>query len=356
MSNVETAEYELILAIAEHLHGALDLKRSINSVAPLLQRLVGADHVAIAVSRPGGMYDYEWYNSTLPDAFFGNYAVIAARDFVRDAVSAAPNRVLIDQQMITRKEYDRHIVNQHARATGANLQRVMAVMLCHEQQWSSGLSLYRDRETPFTERDAMLLQRVVPLITSAVRNSREHAALQRDVWLEPVIAHAGLAAVWIRRSGHEVTRTACTTALLERYFRAHERLNGSLPEVLRDYALRCIAAGSLGVCAEPFLREGILNCLRATVVALPSTSMWAIVLQSGGLDEHLAGKLSPRQATIAGSMLRGLSNREIADKEELALATVKDHAEEVYRRLGVKGRKGLIQLASGLGGHESDVE
>ncbi len=349
MPRLETHEYEELLAIAEGLHGSLDLKRVIDNVAPRLQQLVGADHVAIAISRPGGMYDYEWYNTTLPASFLGNYEKFAGRDFVRDAVVTAPNRVLIDQQMITRKEYERHIVNQHARATGANLRRVMAVMLCHEQQWSSGLSLYRTSDKEFTPRDAQLLQFLVPHISNAVRNSREHGALLREVTLEPVLEHAGLAAIWIKRDGTEVMRTRHATKLLERYFDPHERPLAALPECLREYALQCIARGSSAVHMPPFLRERELTSLRATVVALTAVGTWAIVLQPRGIDELLEARLSPRQRVIAGYILRGLSNQEICEREGRTLATIKDQANAVYQRLGVSGRKGLIALASGLG-------
>jgi DNA-binding CsgD family transcriptional regulator len=62
----------------------------------------------------------------------------------------------------------------------------------------------------------------------------------------------------------------------------------------------------------------------------------------------LRKQLTPRLATIAGYLLRGATNEEIAKAEGRALATIRQQAGEVYERLGVRGRKGLIRLASGF--------
>jgi len=358
--DLSSSEYRLVMAVSEALHSSLDLRVALDHAVPLLRELVSVDHIALAVSRPGTLYDYEWLNNTLPEKFLGNYAQFAEHDFVRAAVASRPNEVLRDHQMITRQKLHRHVVYSHARDAGAKLEHVMAVMLLHEREWSSGLSLYRSSPMPFSDREAEILKLIVPQLANAVRNSREHSERQREALLEPVVEHAGLAVLWLDASLREVTRTPAASRLIERYFEVNERRQGSVPEAilapLREYFVDVAPAKAL----PEACREQPLSNLRLRYLPLPDRGIWAVVMSTTGIDRELEQaleqRLPPRLLEIAASLVRGMSNEQIAQQGCTKLSTVKQQVSEVYRRLGVRGRKGLIQLASGLAPDEHDVE
>jgi DNA-binding CsgD family transcriptional regulator len=341
-----TGEYELMLQLGEAFHCSLDLHVAIERAVPLLQRLVNVDHLALAVSRPGNPYDYEWFHTSLPESFLGNYAAFADQDFVRQAVAACPNRVLRDHEMISRRDLTRHTVYSYAHDAGANLEHVMAVMLSHGRDWSSGLSLYRSRLVPFSDHEAAILQMVVPQIKSAVCNARQHAALQRDVWLEPAMRGVGLAAVWLERSGREVARVGQVSTLIEQYFPACR--GSAVPEVLIAHLRRFLTSSVPNKTPAEWIEEGPVSSLHVAFVPMPDQH-WALVFRTCGIPPELAAKLSPRLLEIAGCLLRGMSNERIALRDNRSLATIKQQASEVCARLGVKGRKGLIQMAWGYG-------
>ncbi len=52
--------------------------------------------------------------------------------------------------------------------------------------------------------------------------------------------------------------------------------------------------------------------------------------------------LSPRETEVVDLILRGLSNKEIADRLFISVDTVKKHSYNVYRKLGVQNR---VQLS-----------
>ncbi len=343
-----------MLEVSAALQSSLDLAVSLPRALPLIKQLVGADHAAVAVSRPGTLYDYQWYYVSLPDAFLGDYARIRDRDFVRLATARRPNQVLIDEEMLPRKQLERHQTYVHARTT-ADIEQVMAAMLVHEQEWSSGLSLYRTRRKPFAAKQASILQRIVPHLTMTVRNSREHGALRRGGWLEPVTERAGIGAVWLDQEGSEIARTPRASLLLEHYFRPHERRPHQLPKPLVEHWRRARDASLHGELIPDWVREGLLSSLRVSAVPLPAQGMWALALKPQGLDPELAARLSPRRAKVAAYIIRGLSSREIAAREGRSLATIKQQAEEVYRCLGVDGRRGLLRLASALSSMPDDA-
>jgi DNA-binding CsgD family transcriptional regulator len=338
-------EYELMLRLGEAFHSSLDLRVAIERAVPILQQLVDVDHMALALSRPGNPYDYEWFHTSLPEAFLGSYAAFADQDFVREAVAARPNQVVRDHEMISRRELTRHVVYGFAREAGANLEQVMAVMLSHGHEWSSGLSLYRSRPVPFSDREAAILQMVVPQIKSAVCNARQHAALQREAWLEPAVRGVGLAAVWLDRSGRERARIGPVSALVKEYFPACR--GSGVPGLLIDHLHQFLASKLPNKIPREWIEEGPLSCLHVTFVPLPEQSLWALVFSTRGIPPESAAKLSPRLREIAGCMIRGMSNERIASHYNRSVATIKQQASEVCARLGVKGRKGLIQMAWG---------
>lgn len=254
-----------------------------------------------------------------------------------------------DQQLISRKQYYRHVVWQHSVATNAQLEHALAVMLQDKEGLAAGLTCYRTRPTPFAERDAELVQMLVPHVRNAIRRQQTYVQELRSRWLEDIVARVGTAAVWLESNGAELTRTEAASLFLQHHFPSHEVRNSQLPSVIRCYFQRVVGSQFPARPVEPLIVEKNLSSLRIEVMPGPSPNVWVLVLTRRGIEASLASKLTPRQLAVAACLLKGLSNEEIAHRENRSLATIRQQSIEVYRRLGVKGRRGLLQLAAGLG-------
>src|SRR6478609_4223525 len=134
---------KVALQLLEALGSSLDVQAVLTEAYPLLARLVPADYGAVGVSPTARPQDFQWAIAELPSSFFAAYSEMAAHDFVRSSVAQQPNRVLRDQEMVSRRDLERNVLYHRAREVGAPLEHVMAVMLHVDDSWQSGLSLYR---------------------------------------------------------------------------------------------------------------------------------------------------------------------------------------------------------------------
>lgn len=57
--------------------------------------------------------------------------------------------------------------------------------------------------------------------------------------------------------------------------------------------------------------------------------------------------LTPREAVVLERLQHGRSNGEIAAELQIGVETVRTHARNIYRKLGVRSRRDLAKLASG---------
>jgi LuxR family maltose regulon positive regulatory protein len=64
--------------------------------------------------------------------------------------------------------------------------------------------------------------------------------------------------------------------------------------------------------------------------------------------EALDHSLSKREVEILGLLADELSNKQISDQLSISAATVKRHTENIYRKLGVHGRRKAVAKAQGL--------
>ncbi|MDC0678284.1 LuxR C-terminal-related transcriptional regulator [Sorangium atrum] len=152
------------------LGASLDLHSVLKDAYRLLLPLVGADYGALAVTWSERAGEYEWIAENLPPAFFGSYEAMAPHDFVHSSVQAKMQIVVCDSEMIDRRAFERNMMYHRARELGSPIEQVIAVMLHASGGLQSGLSLYRKRRRPFTEREQRMLQLLTPAIANAVRN------------------------------------------------------------------------------------------------------------------------------------------------------------------------------------------
>src|SRR6478752_6848563 len=199
---------KVALELLEALGSSLDVQTVLTAAYPLLARLVPTDYGAVGVSSTARPQDFEWAVAELPSSFFAAYPEMAAHDFVRSSVVKQPNRVLRDQEMVSRRELEQNVMYRRAREVGAPLEHVMAIMLHVDETWQSGLSLYRERRRPFSDRERARLQSLAPAFANAVRNCYHFGHLTS--WksgLDSLLASTSEATVLVTHDGIEIERS-----------------------------------------------------------------------------------------------------------------------------------------------------
>lgn len=97
-------------------------------------------------------------------------------------------------------------------------------------------------------------------------------------------------------------------------------------------ALLALAANIPGI----FILRGTLQRAPSAGGLVPSADHWQRIVEHFGL--------SPREAEIAGLVLGGKSNRDIAAQVHISPETVKKHIYNIYQKTGVKNRLQLMNL------------
>lgn len=354
--DLNSREQRLILEVVEALGSTLELSEVLSLAQGVMTRLLSADSMALCVSRPGPSGEYDWTVTGGTAALFTRYHELAEEDFVRDAVMRHPNLVLRDTEMLPRKRLERSQVYQRCRELGLPLEHVMAVLLDVRQDWHGGLTLYRERRTPFSERDQALLQLLTPILANTVRNCRTHAELtSRGQVMEAILRHQGAECLVLVPPTTERLRTAGATALLEHWFTPSERGPSGIPKQLLE-RLRMLAAGDgvsgLELNTWEDSREG--QNLRVTFIRLPpergDKRAWALWLQEFSpaipLPPDMRRLLSAREVQIVACVLSNWSNEFIARELRLTLNTVKTHVRNIFGKLGVESRADLMYQAA----------
>lgn len=341
-------ERKATLDLVEALGSSLDIRLVLERAYPFLLQLVPADYGALGISSSGKPEDYEWIVAKIPPAFFVAYPEMAPHDFVRKSAVRQPNVVLRDEDMVSRAELETNMMYRRAREVGAPLEQVMAVMLHIDDRWQSGLSLYRERQRPFTRRERAILQDVTPAIVNAVRSCHLFAdAVDWSVALEALLQDQAASIVLVAPPATEVARTEGAARLIEKWFGLHERRDGQLPAPI----LALLARGVPGT----WTRRGGDWTLDVSLVPLAgcmgrATAMLVLKELSSAIQLPAAWRvvLTPRQQEVTAAVLRGWDNRSIAGELDLVETTVKRHLQDIFDRLGVQSRTALVARAAEL--------
>jgi DNA-binding NarL/FixJ family response regulator len=99
------------------------------------------------------------------------------------------------------------------------------------------------------------------------------------------------------------------------------------------------AVGYIPKTSRPDLMVAALRVVAAGGKYVPSEILGGYAKANGGLE------LTERQLEVLRLMLRGLSNRQIAERLEIAEGTVKQHATDIYQALAVTSRAEAIAAA-----------
>lgn len=71
-------------------------------------------------------------------------------------------------------------------------------------------------------------------------------------------------------------------------------------------------------------------------------SMVKLVAKKSNAKNDVFNELTQREKEIAGFVLEGLSNKEVAEKTDVSERTVKAHLSNIYSKFGVKDRVGFV--------------
>lgn len=179
------------------------------------------------------------------------------------------------------------------------------------------------------------------LLTALVRDGFEVIGVSRST--KDVVADLPHPAVTIIGARGDDVLTEVETAC--------QVLNGSrivvvAPDAQGSLVRDTVAAGADGVVLDSELERSLgptIDCVLAGQVVVPRGSRRA-------LNRPV---LSARERQVAGMVVLGCSNGEIAAKLHIAETTVKSHVSSIFRKLGVRSRSEasarILDLSDGLG-------
>ncbi|HEU4964191.1 MAG TPA: response regulator transcription factor [Bacilli bacterium] len=114
-----------------------------------------------------------------------------------------------------------------------------------------------------------------------------------------------------------------------------------------EYLFRTIRAGAAGYLLKDAPVRELILAIRTVITGgnLLRPEMRQKIDSYRNKEEDIADKLSPREQEVLAALVKGLSNKEIAEQLFITEATVKLHISNVYRKLGVKSRSQAIMFA-----------
>ncbi|WP_434380124.1 LuxR C-terminal-related transcriptional regulator [Melittangium boletus] len=351
--DMSAEEQSLVGKLLEELNQVQTLSELVRCAEAFLMRLLSADCMALCVSKPGPMRDYEWETSRLLSAFFARAKEWGPSDFVAGTVSREPGRVFRDQEMISREGLEGNAMYRLSHTLGTPLEQVMSVMLTIPgESWHGGFTAYRTRRQPFTERDEGLLQYVARQLASALHKCRMfmERMLYRDLFAS-IARQQGLALVVLKSSGEVLQETAPVAAVVRKWF-PKEHLSTGLPRELRE---RCEALAR-GATGDTWTRENkdTREVLTVTFTALPQAEgpeHWKVDFREtrrSQLDDWLK-ELTRTETRAFWLLMQGKSNKEIAAALGNEVETVKKQVSCIYKKTGTSGRQELAARARSLG-------
>jgi NarL family two-component system response regulator LiaR len=119
-----------------------------------------------------------------------------------------------------------------------------------------------------------------------------------------------------------------------------------------DWVPRALQAGAVGYLLKTVELDGLIEAIRATHRGQPTFSREATqalvrVVTSGPSSEQTAliESLTARESDVLALLAEGLSNRHIAERLVITVATVKYHVRHLLGKFGVTRRTELVALA-----------
>jgi DNA-binding NarL/FixJ family response regulator len=119
--------------------------------------------------------------------------------------------------------------------------------------------------------------------------------------------------------------------------------------------VECLRLGVRGVVLKEMAPHMLVQCVRKVAAG----DVWVekrsinqavdLMLRQEAVRGELAAQLTPREVQVVRMAAEGLRNKEIAERLTVTEGTVKVHLHNIYAKLGVDGRMGLLRYARELG-------
>jgi DNA-binding CsgD family transcriptional regulator len=228
----------------------------------------------------------------------------------------------------------------------------MAIALPTPQPAVVGLALNRCGTEPgddFSERDRAVLNRIRPHLAQSWRNATERARLRSLLAATNVALEAADTAVLLLTNPIQELNPGTLTDLYRFYGRPsdHTALPTRVQRWLEQQRASHNRAG-LDDLTRPL--NAIRGRRRMIIRYLPGAGHDDALLLRITPATHLPHELatlglSPREAEVLTALTTGATNADIAARLHLAPATVKNHLEHIYRKLGAHGRVQATTIA-----------
>ena len=206
--------------------------------------------------------------------------------------------------------------------------------------------LSRD-ERDFSDREALVLEAVLPHLAHAFRNVRGlEVSSAIAATLEEAASVRGLGIVVLGPSERIEAFAGRGQELLESYV---GRENGHLPEPVASWMReqqRRDASPEIGLPPEPLVVRGPEKHLTIRLVSAETRPR--LLLEEHGIppsDPDPNYRLTPREVDVLRLVGRGLTNKEAARLLEVRPSTVRKHLENAFAKLGVGTRTAAIAKA-----------
>jgi DNA-binding CsgD family transcriptional regulator len=212
-----------------------------------------------------------------------------------------------------------------------------------------GVAINR-RERGFSERDREFLGLVAPHAGRAYLVARARTrvrAAMAEVDLRPAPTSA---VIVLDRAGRAQALSPRAPMLLDAYFSAGIDRRGALPAELGAY-VAAVRDGGRGALLDPAPSELVVSRdgtrLRACLVEGVTPNESDALLLDTEADPLAPGRirqlgLTGREADVVRLLAEGQSNAEIATRLGISSRTVQRHLENVFEKLGVRTRAGVI--------------
>ena len=137
--------------------------------------------------------------------------------------------------------------------------------------------------------------------------------------------------------------------LARRYLGAAVLIVGAFPD--EAWSIDALRAGARGILPRNTSLEELLKAIRVVrdrQIWAPKSVVARALDMLSGVHNSDDGHLTPRERDVLNHLLRGLSNREIAERAAISQATVKAHVTSIFRKLSVRDRTQLVVRYQGL--------
>lgn len=322
-----------------------------NACEPLLE-LVSADLGAFCLLRDIASIQYDWWPYRAPEAFLRDYGRIAHHDFVREAVATRPGRVVLDNDILSRKKLIATPLYRDCRDLGVPLEHALAVLIPLPGGRHGGLTLYRDTDRPFTATERRDVQLLVPYLVGGIQTCLDFAWIQEGKRALETASSRSSEGLIELVDGNMTMCSDNARAILDAWYPEDSTRADGLPEPFAA-ALQTtrVAGGPSGTAWQRLIDYGLYGHLDARPIpvldyqGLPSARTYIHVREKLTIPKRWEEKLPTEQLReVTRRVLDGMSNEDIARDLGLSVPRIKQLIKIVYDLLGAESRAKLISM------------